>query len=64
MEVKDDNLDDMCKSMGDNELPVKQYKYCLRCGRKLKSMQARELGYGQVCYKKIQTQSKLHRKLF
>lgn len=64
MEVEINNLEEMCDLMCDNSLPVKQYKYCLRCGRKLKSTQARELGYGQVCYKKIKNESKLHRKLF
>ena len=26
---------------------------CLRCGRKLKSDKAKQLGYGESCYKKI-----------
>lgn len=27
---------------------------CLRCGRRLKSEQSRQLGYGQVCWEKAQ----------
>lgn len=26
---------------------------CMECGRKLRSVQSREVGYGPVCYKKI-----------
>lgn len=29
------------------------YEYCLRCGRKLKSEKAKQLGYGPHCYKKM-----------
>ena len=28
------------------------HKNCLRCGRKLKSKEQQELGYGKTCYKK------------
>lgn len=31
----------------------KLHKYCLRCGRKLKTENARILGYGPICAKKI-----------
>lgn len=31
----------------------KDHEYCLRCGRKLKNSQARELGYGKICYRKL-----------
>ena len=31
----------------------KEYDYCLRCGRKLKNLDARKIGYGTVCYKKM-----------
>lgn len=31
----------------------KDHEYCLRCGRKLKNPQARELGYGVVCERKM-----------
>ena len=30
----------------------KQYKVCLRCGRKLRSIEAKERGYGRVCWEK------------
>lgn len=29
------------------------YKCCLRCGRKLKSVEARTRGYGIICEKKM-----------
>ena len=35
----------------------KEHEFCLRCGRRLKKLQARELGYGPVCWQKIQIQS-------
>ena len=28
------------------------YKYCLRCGKRLKSDEARQRGYGITCYEK------------
>lgn len=28
-------------------------KYCKRCHRKLKDEQSKKLGYGKVCYKKV-----------
>lgn len=31
----------------------KDHEYCLRCGRKLKKPEARELGYGKTCYRKL-----------
>lgn len=40
----------------------KEHKYCLRCGRKLKNVDARLRGYGEVCWKKKQRNN--HRKLF
>ena len=36
----------------------KEHEHCLRCGRKLKNPDARRLGYGAVCYKKMQTSGK------
>ena len=41
----------------------KEYNYCLRCGRKLKNPEARQLGYGSICYKKIKNKL-LIKKLF
>ena len=29
------------------------YVRCLRCGRKLKSVECQQRGYGNVCYEKI-----------
>lgn len=31
----------------------KEYEYCLRCGRKLKSDRTRRQGYGDICFKKM-----------
>ena len=31
----------------------KDHEYCLRCGRKLKNLRAREKGYGSVCERKM-----------
>ena len=33
----------------------KEYEYCLRCGRKLKSDKTRKQGYGDICFKKMKT---------
>jgi hypothetical protein len=41
----------------------KEYAYCLRCGRKLKNEQAKKIGYGAICLKKLQTK-KHYMKLF
>lgn len=35
----------------------KDHEFCLRCGRRLKNAQARELGYGMVCYRKQASES-------
>ena len=37
---------------------IKEYEYCLRCGRKLKSAKTREQGYGDICFKKMKTNQK------
>ena len=29
------------------------HKYCLRCGRLLKSQEARERGFGKICFEKM-----------
>lgn len=36
----------------------KEYEYCLRCGRKLKSDKARVQGYGNICFKKMKSNQK------
>ena len=40
------------------ETSEKQHDYCLRCGRRLKNVEARKLGYGAVCFKKMQSSGK------
>jgi len=37
----------------------KEYEFCLRCGRKLKSPETRLKGYGTVCEKKMRTVGKI-----
>ena len=37
------------------------YKYCLRCGRRLKNPQARLIGYGATCEKKAKQEGRLKR---
>ncbi len=32
----------------------KLYTHCLRCGKKLRNVNTRIRGYGNVCYKKMQ----------
>ena len=32
--------------------PIKEYNYCIRCGRRLKSQENRIRGMGKVCYEK------------
>lgn len=36
----------------------KEYTVCLRCGRKLKSEEAKKLGYGKVCLDKMKNKPK------
>ena len=40
------------------ESPIKEYEYCLRCGRRLKSVKARKQGYGDICFKKMKLNQK------
>ena len=40
---------------GDSE---KEHEFCKRCGRKLRNPDARKLGYGAVCFKKMQSSGK------
>ncbi len=63
IEIEIDNLEDMCNLMCDNIVPVKEYKYCKRCNRKLRSDKAKMLGYGPVCYEKMKHGTN-RRKLF
>lgn len=59
------SLEDMCDLMcGKPEDDGNEHQYCLRCGRKLKSEESRELGYGTICYKKMLTKNKNIKSLF
>ena len=53
------SLEQMCDLMCGAPEPEdeKEHNYCLRCGRKLKSPDARLLGYGNICYRKARTDS-------
>lgn len=41
---------------------IKEYQFCLRCGRKLKNPEARIKGYGTICEKKMRVNQ--NKKLF
>lgn len=43
---------------------MKEYEFCLRCHRRLKTEQAKQLGYGKICYEKSKACSKGTYKLF
>lgn len=34
----------------------KEYDFCLRCHRKLRTEEARKIGYGKICYEKSKTE--------
>ena len=36
---------------------MKEYKYCLRCGRRLKTEEARLIGYGRVCRERAENRA-------
>lgn len=59
-----DTPEQMCDLMCGNPEPEEEHEYCLRCGRKLKNPEARILGYGVICYKKILVQNELKNRLF
>ena len=51
-------LEEMCDLMcGSPEPDGDEHEYCLRCGRKLKTLENRIRGYGNICYKKIHTEN-------
>lgn len=33
------------------------HKTCLRCGRKLKSIESKELGFGKICWEKYSSEN-------
>ena len=38
-----------------NKRMIPEYDKCGRCGRRLKKLESRQLGFGAVCYSKVQT---------
>lgn len=38
------------------------HSYCLRCGKKLKNIEYRKIGYGPICYQKVNVKNNI--KLF
>ena len=47
----------------ENEQKTK-YVYCLRCHRRLKSEESKELGYGKTCIKKMAETRIIYKPLF
>lgn len=41
----------------------KEYEYCKRCGKRLKTLENRLIGYGPVCYKKSR-ENPVNKRLF
>lgn len=41
-----------------------KHQFCLRCGRKLKKEEAKKLGYGPTCWKKLEEERNKKHKLF
>ena len=37
----------------DKDKNVKDHDRCLRCGRKLRTDEARKIGYGKICLEKV-----------
>lgn len=37
---------------------MKKHTVCIRCGRKLKTEQSQELGFGKVCWEKYNNEGK------
>lgn len=50
-------------NLEDVKLNVNEHDRCLRCGRKLKNIDNRLIGYGPICYEKMR-QEQLSKKLF
>lgn len=47
----------LLEEVGDPVSHTKNNERCLRCGRKLKNPTAKMLGYGPICYAKIQSEN-------
>ena len=45
----------------DNTNNLKEHEFCLRCGRRLKKLENRIIGYGNICYKKQQSEPSKNR---
>lgn len=43
---------------------TKEYRNCLRCGRKLKSEESKKLGFGKICWEKHNSESSKFKELF
>ena len=43
---------------------IDEHEYCLRCGRKLKTPEARKIGYGPTCLKKLENKMATKDRLF
>lgn len=37
---------------------LKEHEFCLRCGRRLKNVDSRRLGYGKICVEKLSVEIK------
>lgn len=62
IEIQVNTLEEMCSLMCDNVIPTRQTT-CRRCGRKLRSPEAIEIGMGPTCWRKWQNEDN-HKKLF
>ena len=48
----------MYESIEKEKGNVKEYNYCIRCGRRLKSEENRKRGMGKICYEKYLKQKR------
>lgn len=46
------------------EKKIQIHEHCIRCGRKLKSEEAKKLGYGPICWKKHNIKHITYKPLF
>lgn len=54
MQIMSENPGEGCKKL---KILGEDHEFCKRCGRKLKSVQARQRGYGAVCEKKLKIEA-------
>ena len=50
--------------MAEQQTDKPLYEYCLRCGKKLRNVDAKQKGMGKICWEKTQTEKKKMKKLF